>query len=153
LADVVSMEVPSGWRLQDASPWNDPVDLGPHALQAHPGTTLVGTFETDRRAVVFIGVPYEDQFPTDVAGMRAFLDAQTAVWNSTGTCATQEPLSADQRKVRERWVGCRGDETFLQQVWRVEGRPVYALARLNDELGEDRAVKMLDSLTLLSPSG
>jgi hypothetical protein len=119
-------------------------------LQAHPGSALVETFETDPRPVVFIGVPDDE----NVTSLRGFLDQQTSVWNASGTCDRQEPLEAGQVLVRERWSGCRGGtETFLQQVWRIEGRPVYALARLRDGFGEATAEKMFESLELLAPSG
>jgi hypothetical protein len=63
-------------------------------------------------------------------------------------------LLVSQRVVREGWANCRGGrDTFLQQVWRDEGRPLYALVRLNDQLSQDEALEMLDSVELLSPSG
>jgi hypothetical protein len=152
--DVLSMKVPSGWVLQDDGRWDDPVDLGPNAVQAHAGTNPLGFLEEDARAFVFVGVPDEDEVARDLEGLRTFLDQQAAVWNRSGTCLASQDLESSPLLVRRRWTSCRlGGDTMLQQAWRVEGRPVYALTRLNDELSEDRAVKMLESLTLLSPSG
>jgi hypothetical protein len=148
---VLSMEVPSGWQLEDDEEWDKPEPLGPHALQAHPGLGLVGTFEEDDRAFVFIGIPD----PSKVTSLEGLLSQQAAHWNPNNlTCEAYEPVMVNRsRDVRWRWVGCSRSDTFLQRAWRKNGIPVYALARLNDELSEATAEKMLESLEVLAPSG